>query len=143
MFVSSVVCRKNSLPSRRHNHGCQMDIAGFLDRICLALWASGLWLCNATLQNLIASFPWIAPGWRALEGIKFCHLSTLAITESHAASISIRILFFMNLGSPLFRHAFSDALHCIRRASFRLHTLMEECRWSRRRLSSAIFWRDM
>ena len=63
-------------------HGCQMAIAKFLDRMCLALRASGLWLRYATLQNLIPSFPWIAP--RALhpgaiqrkEGIKFCHLAT-------------------------------------------------------------------
>ena len=38
------------------------------DRICLALWASGLWLRYTTLQNLIPSFPWIAlprpPPWR-------------------------------------------------------------------------------
>ena len=46
-------------------HGCQMAIARFLDRMCLALWASGLWLRYAMLQNLIPSFPWIAPGWRA------------------------------------------------------------------------------
>ena len=25
----------------------------------------GLWLRYATLQNLLPSFPWIAPGWRA------------------------------------------------------------------------------
>ena len=43
------------------NQGCQMVIAGFLDRICLALRASGLWLRYAALQNLIPSFPWIAP----------------------------------------------------------------------------------
>ena len=42
-------------------HGCQMAIARFLDRMCLALWASRLWLRYATLQNLIPSFPWIAP----------------------------------------------------------------------------------
>ena len=42
-------------------HGCQMAIARFLDRMCLALRASGLWLRCATLQNLIPSFPWIAP----------------------------------------------------------------------------------
>ena len=42
-------------------YGCQMAIARFLDRMCLALWASGLWLRSATLQNLIPSFPWIAP----------------------------------------------------------------------------------
>ena len=35
-----------------------------LDRMCLALRASGLWLRYTTLQNLIPSFPWIAPGWR-------------------------------------------------------------------------------
>ena len=33
--------------------------------MCLALRASGLWLRYATLQNLIPSFLWIAPGWRA------------------------------------------------------------------------------
>ena len=50
----------NGLP----DHGCQVAIAKFLDCTCLALCASGLWLCYATLQNLIPSFPWIAPGWR-------------------------------------------------------------------------------
>ena len=29
--------------------------------MCLALRAPGLWLCFAALQNLIPSFPWIAP----------------------------------------------------------------------------------
>ena len=42
-------------------HGCQVTIARFLDRMCLALRAAGLWLRYATLQNLIPSFPWIAP----------------------------------------------------------------------------------
>ena len=42
-------------------HRCQMAIARFLDRMCLALRASRLWLRYATLQNLIPSFPWIAP----------------------------------------------------------------------------------
>ena len=36
-------------------HGCRMAIARFLDRICLALQASGLWLRYATLQNFIPS----------------------------------------------------------------------------------------
>ena len=60
-----------------------MAIAGFLDRMCLALRASGLWLRYATLQNLIPSFPWIAPhalhpgAIQGKEGIKFCHLATL------------------------------------------------------------------
>ena len=39
-----------------------------------------VWLCYATLQNVIPSFPWIVPGWRA--GIKFCHLATLQESES-------------------------------------------------------------
>ena len=37
------------------------DIARFLDRMCLALRASGLWLRYAMLQSLIPSFPGIAP----------------------------------------------------------------------------------
>ena len=36
-------------------------LARFLHQMCLALRASGLWLRYATLQNLIPSFPWIAP----------------------------------------------------------------------------------
>ena len=31
--------------------------------MCLALRASELWLHYAAMQNLILSFPWIAPGW--------------------------------------------------------------------------------
>ena len=42
-------------------HGCQMAIARFLDRMCMALRASGIWLRYAALQNVIPSFPWIAP----------------------------------------------------------------------------------
>ena len=38
-----------------------MAIARFLDRMCLVLQASGLLLRCAMLQNLIPSFPWIAP----------------------------------------------------------------------------------
>ena len=41
--------------------GCQMAIARFLDGMCLALRASRLWLRYAALQNLIPTFPWIAP----------------------------------------------------------------------------------
>ena len=51
-----------------------MAIARFLDHMCLALRASGLWLHYTALQNLIPSFPWIAPGWRVRgrkEGITF------------------------------------------------------------------------
>ena len=42
-------------------HGCQMAIVRFLDCLCMALRASGLWLRYAALLNLIPSFPWIAP----------------------------------------------------------------------------------
>ena len=49
-------------------HGCQIAVARFLVRMCLALWASGLWLRYAMLQNMIPSFPWITPSrpppWR-------------------------------------------------------------------------------
>ena len=48
---------------REKEHGCQMAIARFLDRMCLALLASGLWLRYATQQNLIPSFPWIWQPW--------------------------------------------------------------------------------
>ena len=71
------------LRESKRKHGCQMAIARFLDRMCLALWASGIWLQYATLQNLIPSFPWLAPPhpppWpvQGKEGIKFFHLATL------------------------------------------------------------------
>ena len=53
--------QRNHALLRGRIHGCQMAIGGFLDHMCLALWASGLWLCYAALQNLIPSFPWIVP----------------------------------------------------------------------------------
>ena len=65
-------------------HGCQMAVARFLECMCLALRASGVWLRYAALQNLIPSFPWIAPppalhpgAIHGEEGIKFCHLATM------------------------------------------------------------------
>ena len=72
-----------------------MAIARFLNRKCLPLQASRLWLRYAALQNLIPSLPWIAP--QALhpsaiqEGIKFCHLATLlplSVWLSECISIS-------------------------------------------------------
>ena len=54
-----------NIEGEEEDHGCQMAIAIFLDQMCLALRASGLWLRYATLQNWIPSFPWIAPGKRA------------------------------------------------------------------------------
>ena len=63
LFMTDPLTHTMSMEDPRH--GCQMAIAGFLDRMCLALRASGLWLRYAALQNLIPSFPWIAPGWRA------------------------------------------------------------------------------
>ena len=68
-----------------------MAIARFLDGMCLALRASGLWLRYATLQNLIPSFPWIAPhalhpgAIQGKEGIKFCNLATLQVRGRHGA----------------------------------------------------------
>ena len=38
------------------NHGCQMAVARFFDRMCFALRASGLWLRYATLQNLPSGY---------------------------------------------------------------------------------------
>ena len=70
-------------------HGCQMALAGFLDRVCLALWASGLWLRYAALQNLT-----LHPGAiQGKEGIKFCYLATL-IAELLPAPMPIRDTHF-------------------------------------------------
>ena len=60
---------------------CQMTIARFLDGMCLALRASGLWLRYASLQNLI---PFLSLDCARVEGkedIKFCHLATLLGTR--------------------------------------------------------------
>ena len=43
-------------------------VAKSLYCMLMALRASGLWLRYAAQQNLIPSFPWIAPGWRTWEG---------------------------------------------------------------------------
>ena len=61
--------------------------------MCLALLASGLWLRYTTLQNLIPSFPYIAPhalhpgAIQGKEGIKFCHLATLFRNGGRAPSL--------------------------------------------------------
>ena len=65
LIDNSILYENEAAIGKTLRHGCQMAIARFLDRMCLALRASGLWLRYATLQNLIPSFPWIAPGWRA------------------------------------------------------------------------------
>ena len=63
--------------------------------MCLALRASGLWLRYTALQNLIPSFPWIAPhalhpgAIQGMEGIKFCHLATLQ--ASYKAGVFTRL----------------------------------------------------
>ena len=53
--MSLLISTLRAILSLRENpkikEGCQMAIAGFLDRMCLALRASGLWLRYATLQN--------------------------------------------------------------------------------------------
>ena len=61
-----------------------MALAGFLDHMCLALRASGLWLRYAMLQNLIPSFPWpstLAQS-KEKEGIIFCHPATIRKTAT-------------------------------------------------------------
>ena len=50
-----------------------MAFAKYLDHMFLALWASGLWLRYATLQNLIPSL------------IKFCHLATICAGRREGA----------------------------------------------------------
>ena len=63
-----------------------MAIAGFsVCRMCLALRASGLWLCYTSLQNLIPSFPWIVPGWRAWG----CNLATLVYIWPRRKQLSL------------------------------------------------------
>ena len=63
--------------------------------MCLALRASGLWLRYAALQNLIPSFPWIAPPAlhpgtiQGKEGIKFCHLATMHLIKLSSALVAI------------------------------------------------------
>ena len=80
------------IPVGGRDHGCQIAIARFLGRMCLAFQASGLWLRYATLQIVIPSFPWIAPlvlhpvAIQGEEGIKFCHLATLA-REGRSSSV--------------------------------------------------------
>ena len=63
-----------------------MTIAAFLDCMCLAPRASGLWLRYAALQNLNPFLELrphtLHPGAiQGKEGIKFCHLATLALGE--------------------------------------------------------------
>ena len=73
--------------------------------IFLALQASGLWLRYPKLQNLIPSYPWIAPGWRAW-GIKFCYLATFSemrvlLREGMAAWKVLPLLAFFLLAAAL------------------------------------------
>ena len=51
-FRSDCICKDGFSPRCRetNRHGCQMAIAGFLDRMCLSLRASGLWLRYATCK---------------------------------------------------------------------------------------------
>ena len=63
------------------------------------LGLEGPWLRYATLQNLIPSFPGIAPGWRG--GIKFGHLATLPPNSS-------RVILFLVVVPPEKPRIFSD-----------------------------------
>ena len=78
-------CLRNIFPQNWgiYNHGSQMAIAGFLESYVFGLRASGLWLRYAMLENLIPSFPWIAPPALhpgTIQGMEFCHLATLLST---------------------------------------------------------------
>ena len=63
--------------------GCQMAIARFKISCVWPFGLEELWLCYAALQNLVPSFPWIAPhalhpgAIQGKEGIKFCYLATM------------------------------------------------------------------
>ena len=91
------------IPMPPRSHGCQMAIARFFGRRYLALGLEGLWLRYATLQNLIPSFPWIAPhalhpgAIQGKEGTKFCHLATLLglpLSTSHGNRGTWRMVKF-------------------------------------------------
>ena len=62
-LFEAVKQRRPGYTERNLRDGCQMAIARFVDRMCLALRASGLWLRYAALQNLIpsSSFHWVVP----------------------------------------------------------------------------------
>ena len=47
---------KPSVKQRGGHHGCQSAIARFLDRMCLALWAYGLWLRYTAKLDPFLSF---------------------------------------------------------------------------------------
>ena len=49
-FGLAMVDSSNAAMIATRDHGCQMARAGFLDQVCLALQASGLWIRYATLQ---------------------------------------------------------------------------------------------
>ena len=63
------------VPDAGH-HSCQMAIASYLDRMCLALRA---WRTMAPLRCAHALHPGAIQG---KEGIKFCHLVTLFLSAS-------------------------------------------------------------
>ena len=97
---------ENTVEIKRGKHrGCQMVIAKFLDRMCLALWASGLWLRYTTLQNLIPSFPRIAPQpWRNPRKGNF---AIWQHCEAHVACI----VFVVASLAPLFLPALFPRRH--------------------------------
>ena len=49
---ASIIPPSPSFTCGPRDHSCQVAIARFSDCMCLALWASGLWLRYTTLQNL-------------------------------------------------------------------------------------------
>ena len=78
------------------DHGCQMAIARYLDRMCWALGSGLLDYGSATLRCKIWSLPFLGlrphtlhPGAiQGKEGVKFCHLATLQGTSRARAKLS-------------------------------------------------------
>ena len=93
------ILRMHRIPhgKRSPRHGCQMAIAKFLDCMCVALRASGLWLRYAALQNF-------TPGAiQGKEGIQFCHLATMLLGKLKLMAVTVdrRSTFSTDSRAPL------------------------------------------
>ena len=87
----------NSSFRGRDEHVCQMAVARFLDRMCLALRASGLWLRYATLQNLPSGnlgdedeVPGVVDSVRTLVGLSSLQFVNYAVRPSFSQFYPIR-----------------------------------------------------
>ena len=101
-FLSHVVTSSVTIPSFRSiplwlhlslsvslDHGCHMAIAGFLDRMCLALRASGLWLRYAAKFDPFLSLD-CAPTPSTLAQSKERKGSNFAIWQPCPTSANVR-----------------------------------------------------